>query len=188
MNDTGERTEYISGGVREMTADKGRCDLLPLDVLAKYYSHYNNDGELVPDYILLSIANFIHTGDFEFMYSALFYFIDKAYNKDATAAFLELSLHYKGCLDKYPERNWERGLPVKDYISSGVRHYLKYLRHDTDEPHDRAFIWNIVGCIWTIYHHPELNDLPYTKGKTDETETEQPTDYRGQLTGFDASK
>lgn len=26
-----------------------------------------------------------------------------------------------------------------------------------DEPHDRAFAWNIICCIWTSKHIPELN-------------------------------
>ncbi len=32
-----------------------------------------------------------------------------------------------------------------------------------DEPHDRAFVWNMLGAIWTHKHHPELIDLPFAK-------------------------
>ena len=49
-------------------------------------------------------------------------------------------------------------MPVKIYIDSAVRHYLKFLRGDEDEPHDRAFCWNIMCAIWTCKHKPELND------------------------------
>jgi len=34
---------------------------------------------------------------------------------------------------------------------------LKFLRCDSDEMHDRAVVWNIVCCIWTCKHKPELN-------------------------------
>ena len=33
-----------------------------------------------------------------------------------------------------------------------VRHYLKWLRGDTDEPHDRGVVWNLLCCIWTVKH------------------------------------
>jgi hypothetical protein len=177
LADSGARTTYESGAQREVTENKGRCDLLPLDVLAKYYSNYDSEHELQPDYILLSLHNFLYTGDLEFIYAVLWYFVGKAYDHDSTKTFLEVSKHYRDGAIKYADRNWEKGLPVHSFIDSGVRHYLKYIRHDTDEPHDRAFVWNILGCIWTIYHHPELNDLPYTmKGTTHATESKQSTD------------
>ena len=52
----------------------------------------------------------------------------------------------------------EKGIPLSRFVDSGVRHYLKWLRGDKDEPHDRAFCWNILCCIWTCIHKPELND------------------------------
>jgi hypothetical protein len=33
------------------------------------------------------------------------------------------------------------------------------LRGDEDEPHDRAFVWNLVGAIWTMENKPEFNDI-----------------------------
>ena len=50
---------------------------------------------------------------------------------------------------KDTDRNWEKGIPVHCFIDSAVRHYLKWRRGDTDEPHDRAFIWNILGATYT---------------------------------------
>ena len=29
----------------------------------------------------------------------------------------------------------------------------------TDEPHDRAFLWNIIGLAWTCKNHPNLIDF-----------------------------
>lgn len=56
-------------------------------------------------------------------------------------------------------------IPLHCYIDSGVRHYLKFKRGDTDEPHDRAFIWNMLGAIWTHSNKPELIDLPFKEEK-----------------------
>jgi hypothetical protein len=58
---------------------------------------------------------------------------------------------------------------VHIFIDSGVRHYLKYLRGDKDEPHDRAFIWNMLGAIWTHENKPELIDLPFKEASPDGT-------------------
>jgi hypothetical protein len=75
---------------------------------------------------------------------------------------LEVSKHFEEGAEKYGENNWQKGLPVKCYINSAVRHYLKWLRGDKDEFHDRAFCWNVICAIWTCKHKPELNDY----GKT----------------------
>lgn len=82
--------------------------------------------------------------------------------------FLEVSKHFEEGCKKYGERNWQKGIPTSCYIDSAVRHYLKWLRGDNDEPHDRAFSWNIMCCIWTALNKPELN--VYAK---EETEGEQ---------------
>jgi hypothetical protein len=54
-----------------------------------------------------------------------------------------------------------KGIPLHCYIDSGVRHYLKFKRGDDDEPHGRAFVWNILGALWTQENKPELIDLPF---------------------------
>ena len=68
---------------------------------------------------------------------------------------LEVSKHMEEGAKKYGERNWEKALPVSCFIDSAVRHYLKLLRGDDDEPHDRAFCWNMLCCLWTIRHKSE---------------------------------
>lgn len=81
---------------------------------------------------------------------------------------LEAAKHFEAGAAKYGEWNWQKGIPTHCYIDSAVRHYLKFLRGDNDEPHDRAFVWNILCCIWTCKHKPELNDYPRKEEKTDE--------------------
>jgi hypothetical protein len=149
IKDSGERTEFKSGAVRDMHEGKGRCDLLPLDVV----------GAILINPTLLHIHEFTESSDVSELYQALA--VSDIYD-DMHTLFLEVSKHFEEGAKKYSENNWKLGINSKHYIDSGVRHYLKHLRGDKDEPHDRAFCWNILCCIWTCIHHPELND--YSKG------------------------
>lgn len=147
IKDSGSRTEFDTGAVRDIQEGKGRCDLMPLDVVAN----------LLCDSQLASIAAFQQTGDYAFLENALRAF-DNEHYKNFPTMFLEVAKHFEEGAEKYGENNWQKGLPVKGYINSAVRHYLKWLRGDTDEPHDRAFCWNLLCAIWTCVHKPELNE------------------------------
>lgn len=148
IKDSGTRREFETGAVRDIQEGKGRCDLLPLDVVGMYM----DDG------CLCFIEAFKRDGDDNHLLSALRAASDNlGYSTDADM-FLEVAKHFEEGAKKYGEYNWQKGIPTHCYIDSAVRHYLKYLRGDTDEPHDRAFVWNILCCIWTCKHKPELND------------------------------
>lgn len=151
--DSGERRQFDSGAVRDISEGKGRCDLLPLDVVGKVL--YN-------DSVLPYINTYIRKGDLSQLLYAIQTFAEDEYGS-ISEAMLEVAIHYEDGAKKYAERNWEMGILLHCYIDSGVRHYLKYLRGDGDERHDRAFLWNMLGAIWTHIHHPELIDLPFAK-------------------------
>ena len=159
LKDSGERRQFESGAVRDIQRGKGRCDLLPLDVISEFYSSI--DDNCYAAKVLFFISEFTATGSVDFLYPALRY---TPFGNQYAHMFLELAIHFEDGAVKYGENNWQKGIPVNCYIDSAVRHYLKYLRGDNDEPHDRAFVWNIVCAIWTCIHKPELN--PY--GKKDE--------------------
>lgn len=150
--DSGNRTVFESGAVRDIQEGKGRCDLLPLDVVAGFLSK----GKM-PNPVLSSIYLFQIDGIHTNLYGALDRFCEM-YFDDAKTLVLETAVHYEEGAKKYDENNWKKGIPVKRYIDSGVRHYLKFLRGDKDERHDRAFCWNMMGAIWTCKHMPELNE------------------------------
>lgn len=42
ISDSGERTSFSSGAVRDLHQGKGRCDLLPMCVLIRLAKHYEN--------------------------------------------------------------------------------------------------------------------------------------------------
>lgn len=148
LDDSGYRREFSTGAVRDMREGKGRCDLMPLGVI----------GEWMDNWTLKHINDFIETGDNEHLFTALQYEIAPA---ELPKYVLELSKHFEAGAIKYGERNWEKGIPLSSYIDSAVRHYLKYLDGQEDENHFIAFVWNIVCCIWTNKHLPEMRDLPY---------------------------
>lgn len=147
IKDSGNRREFSTGAVRDMAEGKGRCDLMPLDVVACE----------MRDEIINYISKFKATHDICYLHSALGEFCRRAYKcgtieQSAANMFLEVAKHFEDGAKKYGENNWQKGLPVDCYIDSAVRHYLKWLRGDKDEPHDRAFVWNILCCIWTVKH------------------------------------
>ena len=153
--DSGYRREFESGAVRDIQKGKGRCDLLPLDVI----------GTVMHDTVLCALGEFQRTGDIAFLYTALREAVKEIYTSYAHAA-LEISKHFEDGAKKYGDNNWRLGIPAKCFLDSGVRHYLKYCEGLEDEPHDRATIWNIVCAIWTCENKPELNN--YGKGQDDE--------------------
>ena len=152
--DSGARRQFESGAVRDIAEGKGRMDLVPLDVVS----------ELIDDSVLFNINCYIRTGSITNLYKAINIFAEKYFGNIYTA-ILEVSKQYEEGAKKYSERNWEFGIPVHCFIDSGVRHYLKVLRGDQDEPHSRAVIWNLLGALWTHKNKPELIDLPFKEQK-----------------------
>lgn len=163
IKDSGERRQFDTGAVRDIQEGKGRCDLMPLDVVAQVLGGRGDDRSY--DVILDDLDLFQRTGDVEGLYYAVTKFAQAVYGNTSTM-LLEVAKHFEDGAKKYNENNWKLGINTKHYIDSGVRHYLKYLRGDKDEPHDRAFCWNILCAIWTCKHKPELND--YNKEETEE--------------------
>jgi len=154
VKDSGNRTEFETGAVRDISKGKGRCDLLPLDIIA----------DRLDDKILRFIDEYMREGDPASLWFALDVFIGEDIQRWC-GVLLEVSKHFEDGAKKYGERNWQKGIPAHSYIDSAVRHYLKYLRRDKDEPHDRAFVWNILCCIWTIKNRPEMQDMPTRQEK-----------------------
>jgi len=139
--DSGERKTFDTGAVRDIQEGKGRCDLLPLDILSKRF-----EGD---EYMLIDrLKRFMEDRDVTHLYIVLNLYRCLS-KQDEYTAWLELAKHFEEGAKKYDENNWKKGIPVKNYIDSAVRHFLKWRRGDSDENHSIAFMWNIVCCIWT---------------------------------------
>ena len=185
IKDSGNRREFSTGAVRDMAEGKGRCDLLPLDVISDLFLESKCEKYERVNIILnyLNSALEIWKGELlswdsnrmdcvvDFLYDALKEFFKQSDFADIPTMVLELSVHFEQGANKYTEDNWKRGIPVNCYIDSAIRHYLKWLRGDTDERHDRAFVWNIVCCIWEVEHNGKRNTDKKESTCTDNTES-----------------
>lgn len=155
IKDSGERTEFETGAVRDIREGKGRCDLMPLHVIAKTFQ---NVGDGAAD-IFTYLDDFVNSKSVTCLYIMLREVIGMSNGQAIANMFLDVSIHFEEGAKKYGENNWQKGIPVHCYLDSAIRHYLKSIRGDDDEPHMRAFIWNIMCCIWTCENHPELIDI-----------------------------
>lgn len=163
IKDSGARTEFPSGAVRDMQEDKGACELMPLDVVAEFMPNLDTGA------ILNLIERFKMTGDSGYLFEAVRRFFElRGWN--VLECLLEVSIHYKQGMEKYGAYNWQRGIPVSSFISSAVRHFLRFVYNENDERHDRAFVWNMFGAMWTMKHRPEMIDIPFELLGTKESE------------------
>lgn len=154
IKDSGDRTEFSSGAVRDR-GNKGRMDLLPFSIISMLY-----DGDCYE--IFDAMEELYRYGRIDGIVKSLKRFMDEWYEDDETA-IMELSMHYQEGAQKYAERNWEKGIPISSFVDSGLRHLMKHLRAENDERHDRAFVWNMVGLLWTLRNHPEMDDFTQVK-------------------------
>ena len=157
--DSGARQEFESGAVRDVAEGKGRCDLLPIDVIADIL--YDEKGLD----ILYGVRDFVKHRDVSALEHAILSFAHYCLDWSVEQMLLEVSKHFEEGAKKYAERNWEKGIPLHCYVDSGIRHLLKHLDGYTDERHDRAFVWNMMCLWWTYEHKPELDDLPKEESK-----------------------
>lgn len=158
--DSGSRREFVSGAVRDVQDGKGRCDLLPLDIVADALDYYVGNWDKVRGRHdpLYAVYQFMESKDVRWLYHAVIGF--SIHNSiEFPDEILEVSKHFEDGARKYGERNWEKGIPCHCYIDSAVRHYLKWFADYDDERHDRAFCWNLLCLAWTLKHRPECNDL-----------------------------
>lgn len=146
IKDSGDRTEFESGAVRDCAEGKGRCDLVPIEAFC--------EATRSADEILGKLGGFQKYKD-PCILKLIFNEFVSTYFRSNYDAFLELAVHFEEGAKKYSDNNWKKGIPVERYLDSAVRHYCKFKRGDIDERHDRAFLWNILCCYWTMTYKEE---------------------------------
>lgn len=150
--DSGTRRTFDSGAVRDMSTPdnpKGRCDLMPLEVVRVLLGN---------DSIMYYLAEFLKSNNTQNLYSALIEFAAQEYGGSEETMLLEVAIHYELGSRKYGPDNWRRSIPTWSYIDSACRHYIKHLRGDDDEFHNRSFVWNLMCCIWEVDYHNKEED------------------------------
>lgn len=157
--DSGNRTEFGTGAVRDIQQGKGRFDLMPLDVMsgvfAVDFADEIEEGSIAD--VLSSIDEFRQTGNEGWLCIAIAHY-SLAVHVDLPTLMLTVAKHFENGALKYGERNWEKGIPTSRYIDSAVRHLMKDLAGETDEDHAAAFVWNCMCAAWTMAHMPEMDD------------------------------
>lgn len=95
--DSGERTQYPTGAVRDRRRGKGRFDLIP------------------------------------------------------PLCERRLALVYEGGAAKYGDSNWQRGIPLTEYIDSAKRHIADFVQgNNPAEDHLMHAVFNLYGAAWTL--------------------------------------
>jgi hypothetical protein len=76
----------------------------------------------------------------------------------------------KGAI-KYDDDNWRKGIPLRRYLDSALRHLCKFAEGHRDEDHAAQAMWNLACMVETehMIHTgqlpAELNDLPDWTGQ-----------------------
>jgi hypothetical protein len=117
------------------------------------------------------INYYIETKDKSFLQVAIIDFC-RAENMKLIDVILDVSIHYRDGARKYEENNWKNGLPLKSYLASAARHLLRHIAGEKDEAHNRGFVWNMLGALWTIDNMPEMIDCPFEGLGSQEGENE----------------
>jgi len=161
IKDSGNRRTFAGGGVRDMAEGKGACWLMPLDIIAEIYAYDNLKGdreyECYPNEVFIALNDYIRNKKTEGVYETIInYSVSRFGNLES--ALLSVAVHYEMGSKKYKPRNWELIGETDTFVDSAIRHYLKCLRGDDDEPHDRAFLWNLLGLLWTDKHYIKDGD------------------------------
>ena len=159
IKDSGNRTEFATGAVRDIQQGKGRFDLMPLDIMSKVFAvEFADEFEesSIAD-VLKSIADFKRTGNKRWLCIAIVHY-SLAVHVDLPKLMLDVARHFENGALKYGEHNWEKGIPISRYIDSALRHLMKDLAGETDEDHAAAFIWNCMCAAWTMEHLPAMDD------------------------------
>lgn len=74
-------------------------------------------------------------------------------------SLFELAKHYEAGAKKYDDNNWRKGIPLKVFFDSAMRHMAKMAMGYTDERHDLAALWNIA-CFIETKQRIGLGQLP----------------------------
>lgn len=168
LSSSGEIRTNTTGAIRDNAEGKGRIDLIPFDSVYKLKRLENSYGKKIEPLemgevlqsIYGSIDYFIQTDDIFPLINAVLNYTHTKYGS-LEKGLLEASHRYESGALKYGTFNWQKGMPYSWFIDSGIRHLLLDITGLQDEPHDQAFMWNMLCLISTHANNKDMNDVKY---------------------------
>ena len=85
-------------------------------------------------------------------------------------SLVRLAKHFEAGAVHYGDRNWEKGIPMHQYIDSAMRHICNYMDGQTNEDHLCAAAWNLLCAMWTEDKLPEMQDIPSRLNNSQKTQ------------------
>ena len=88
-------------------------------------------------------------------------------------ALKRVAKHYEKGAEKYGENNWRKGIPLRRFLDSAIRHCYSFLSGDRKEDHMAAAVWNLLNLIeteWMTWEGDLPRELDNMKGETNESE------------------
>lgn len=165
----GEFHQFDGGATRYTKTGKGRFDLIPGTVMSKIIDYYKKFVENFAAFDKLDCLKTAISEEYSIevrfakaicMITLLSYCLSyDEFDKGIASMLKDLAVHFEKGAEKYGERNCEKGIPLKSFIDSGLRHLTQWIYGDTDEPHHISAIWNFVMAIWTIENHPDEMEI-----------------------------
>lgn len=122
IKDSGERTTFPSGAVRDLRVNKGMSSLIPSEAWIRVAQITPNGFAGIPVSIWVQLAKHYEAGRIKY----------------SDAGNMNLG-----------NENWLKGIYISVYWDSAVRHLQKILLGWEDENHYAASIWNICGMMET---------------------------------------
>jgi hypothetical protein len=144
--DSGVRSEFLTGAVRDTNSGKGRFDLLPPLAVDRLLEATLPD-EIGNEAMALTYAFKALAGDDREDYLAMACREVIMLVGGWWPAIERLAKLYERGAVKYTARNWEQGIPVARMFESGIRHLCQAIGKLDDEDHYAGFLFNFMGIM-----------------------------------------
>lgn len=154
IKDSGHRREFETGAQRDRATGKGLPMLISPVFMEDYMSVDGTknklDGEYVIGYAERMLWTYANSKDKLYLIRAASGLEEEFnYIYPSQDLFLRLAKHLEKGAEKYEARNWEKGMPIEEYLNSAFRHLWSVQNGHEDEDHWAACLFNIMAAYHT---------------------------------------
>lgn len=190
IKDSGHRRDFDTGAQRDRAEGKGIPTLISCLAMCNLLKSSNDKFNKIE----YNLWMYVKTKNISYLRIAWGYACDKIVHPDVNSDVnsesripeIIVSQQLEAGAKKYSARNWEKGMPVAEYLNSAFRHLWKWRWNHTDEDHPAAFLFNVMGAIHTLVEL-ERNNYPDTLAPDwpDYTETDKLKSVQGIIEEMD---